>query len=143
MVNPICKQISHKKQTHRAGKKARARRSKRRALEVKSHTEFTEKALSNQGISISASRPETLTSSPQENLNSESGSDTKITNTFAVNLLVEDDPNNLNTYLPEHKVYQELYQNATNLEGKDNEPSLSEDFIFQLNSLLPDELLNI
>ena len=141
MVKPLCKQISQKKQTHRAGKKARARLSNRRTLEVKYHTESTEKALLNRSIPISASQPETLISAPQETFNPDSGSDTKITNTFAVNLLVEDDPNNLNTRLPERKVPPELYQN-TNLEENDNE-SFSEDFISRLNSSLPDELLNI
>ena len=139
LLNRYTHKLVKKKQMHRAGKKARARLSKRRTPEVKYRTEFTEKALLNQSISISASQPETLISAPQETFNPDSGSDTKIT--FAVNLLVKDDPNNLNTYLPERKVSPELYQN-TNLEGNDNE-SLSEDFIFRLNSLLPDELLNI
>ena len=149
MVRPPYIPVIIRKKKYRAGKKKRASRLashlrwvERQAFETQSKVEPTKKISSIPVTSASTSQSETLTSPLQETFNPESGFDTKITNNFVVNLPATDNPNDSNTYLSERKVSQEPYQNATNLEGNVNEPFLSEDFISQLNSLLPDELLS-
>src|SRR5580765_746755 len=137
MVKQASIPVIIRKRKYRAGKKRRANRLtshlrwiKRQAFETQSKVEPTKEISLIPAASASTSQSETLTSPPQKIFNPEPEFDTKITNNFIVNL-------------PERKVPQESYQNATNPEGNINEPYLSEDFISHLNSLLPDELLNM
>src|SRR5580765_1522617 len=137
MVKQTSIPVIIRKRKNRAGKKKRANRLashlrwiKRQAFEAQSKVEPTNEISLIPAASASTSQSETLTSPPQKIFNPESEFDTKFTNNFAVDSL-------------KRKVPQESYQNTTNPEGHINELYLSEDFISQLNSLLPDELLNM
>ena|SRR5580765_178145 len=134
MVKQASIPVIIRKRKNRAGKKRRANRLASHLRWIKQQT-FEAQSIVNEislipAASASTSQSETLTSPPQKIFNPESEFDTKFTNNFVVDSL-------------KRKVPQESYQNTTNPEGHINELYLSEDFISQLNSLLPDELLNM